>query len=78
MLKYSVRYNLGVSCTNSGLTAASVAQGKARLPGQLDISDRGEGRVIPVTWAAACTFYPSLILSVCNYRRLPKVDGHGQ
>jgi hypothetical protein len=50
MLKYSVRYNLGVSCTNSGLTAASVAQGKARLPGQLDISDRGQGRVIPVTW----------------------------
>ncbi len=61
-----------ISCTNSGLAAASVAQGKARLPGQLDISDRGQGRVIP------CTFYPSLILSVCNYRRLPKVDGQGQ
>ncbi len=53
MLKYCVRFNLGVSCTNSGLAAASVAQGKARLPGQLDISDRDQGRVIPVTWRLA-------------------------
>jgi len=48
---------LGVSCTYSGLAAVSVAQGEARLPGQLDIGVRDQGRLTPGLRSALCYGY---------------------